>query len=262
MKKIVFLMLVVAFASCKNKTAETQNQAAATATKESVSPPSVSNPKCAITGELKEKFEQNGAKFERFVKKVDPKSESEEQADEWLRITKPDGTCAIVDSIGNGNHYGCAFEDWDGDGFKDRVEYFKWNAAVHLFSKETNTFQKIDGSFNGDQWDFDKAKGLKWQYLEDKTGGMFQLYKLEGLVLKPISEVNFQETEEEGYAISVRNDFVLEGLGYKNDSKKMNADKFLLPLKERGEEQYTAMMERWKASVKRYWTKNLGQILK
>jgi hypothetical protein len=262
MKKILLFTLIVTAFGCKNQTAETQKQTVETVVKDSASTPSVSGTNCSTKGEIVESFEQNGAKFERF-RLVSGDSSEYANKHEWLKISLPNGSCTIMDSIQDANHYGCAFEDWNGDGLKDKVEYYKWDCEVSLFSKTKNDFSdKINGRFSGEQWDFDKTKGLKWQFLEDKMGGTFQLYALKGLEVKIYSEVNFQTTENDGYAIETRNNIVKTADSYTSDNQKVNADKFLLKPKERGEEQYEAMMERWKASVKRYWDKNLATILK
>lgn len=231
MKQFLIAATMLAVVGCKNN--PTPNQTATTGAKETASPTTAANSdaRCAMTGTLKEKFEQNGAKFERFAKPMGSETH------EWLKITLPDGSCKIVDSIGDANHFECTFEDWNGDGFKDRVDSHKWSKEVSLFSKTKNDFSdKIEGSFAGEQRDFDKAKGIKWQILESKMGNSYQLYKIEGLKVKVLSEVSFNDSDES---------ITIEASATQKEAKPADAKTFLVPAKN-GEDQN-------EASVKRYW---------
>lgn len=193
---------------------------------------------CSTVGKLKEKFEQNGAKFERFSKQSNPKSA--EEVYEWLKITLPNGSCKIIGNIQTANHDEVTFEDWNGDGMKDRIDNSKWRKKVSLFSKTKNDFSdKIEGEFCGKQSDYDKAKGLKWQFLEDKFGGVYQLYKMEGLKLRVLSEIDVREDDNGTTQITI-----LKSPSQPAD-KKVATKTFLLPPKNG--------VNQTEASVKRYW---------
>lgn len=242
MKKILIAATLLAVVGCKNNA--TQNPNTATVTKDNTNQAAQTTPagsangatSCASVGQLKEKFEQNGAKFERFSKTT-KSDEGGDRANEWLKITLPDGTCKVVDSIGAENHYECTFEDWNGDGFKDRIDSHKWNKEVSLFSKTKNDFSdKIEGEFNGEQHDYDKAKGFKWQVLEGKMSTSYQLYKLEGLKINVLSVINFNDDD---------GSITIEASATQKVAKEVPAKTFLVPNKQDEEQR--------EASVKRYW---------
>lgn len=239
MKNILISAAILAAIGCKENTTNTQNKTAETQTATQVVQSStISTTDCSTVGELKEKFEQNGAVFERFSKSYD--SKSQDWAYEWLKVTLPDGSCKIIDSIGNLNHYECTFVDWNGDGLKDRIDSDKWRNTVSLFSKTKNDFSdKIDGEFSGEQYDFDKSKGLKWQFLEDKRGGTYQLYKMDGLKLTALSEIRISNDDNE------RNTITILQSPTQATEKEVTEKSFLLP-KKNGEEQV-------EESVVRYW---------
>jgi hypothetical protein len=252
MKKILIAATILAVVGCKNN--PTQNPNTTTATKDNTNqaaqttqpqttPTDSTNgtTSCASVGRLINKFEQNGAKFERFSKTT--KSDvGRENADEWLKITLPDGTCKIVDSIGEESRYSCSFQDWNGDGFKDRIDSWKWHQRkwlqeVSLFSKTKNDFSdKIEGKFKGEQHDYDKVKGFKWQVLEYKMSTLYQLYKLEGLKVKVLSAINFNDDD---------GSITIEASATQKEAKEVPAKTFLVPNKQDEKQR--------EASVKRYW---------
>jgi hypothetical protein len=173
-----------------------------------ISTPSVStalrvvtvSPDCKRMGMVIDKFEQNNAVFERL--------QNEKTEQEWLKITTKDGDCQIVDSIGNANHYAVRFEDWDKDGFKDRINESKWFYEVALFNSQTNDFSRlIEGVFSGDQWDYDKTRSLKYQYLENKMGGQYELYKISDLKKVVYADISIEDPSYEGtnYVVEVTN---------------------------------------------------------
>ena len=212
---------------------------------------------CDEKGELIEKFEQNNALFQRF------KNEKKEL--EWLKITTKDGKCTIISDIGNANHYSVSFEDWDKDGMKDRIDNLKWDYQVSLFDKSKNDFSRhIDGRFNGDQWDFDKTQNLKYQFLENKFGGVYELYRLEGNKKKVFSEISFSNQDaanDNDMKIEIRKNIVHTRDDVKFDSLKMDAQ-LLADVKPKADEAYDAQLLRTQKSVEAYWKKNLSLFLK
>ena len=155
MKYLLIIFVVLTALNCKPAAPKTENATAA-ATSAIVAPKdSIVEKKSTIPwdakGKLLEKFEQNNALFERFS--------DEAKELEWLRITTKNGKCTILDDVGRANHSSVSFEDWDKDGFKDRVNNWKWDYEVCLFDKTKNDFSRlINGRFNGDQWDLIKIR--------------------------------------------------------------------------------------------------------
>lgn len=259
MKYYAYLLLILAAMSCNSKP-QTANVAATTATADtpsvSTTPQSVATSEgCKRKGTVIDKFEQNNAVFERLQNK--------ETEQEWLKITTKDGACKIVDSIGNANHFSCRFEDWDKDGFKDKIDQSKWFYEVYLFNPKANDFSNyIQGVFNGDQWDYDKARGLKYQFLEDKMGGKYELYKIKDLKKLLYGEISLQEPSDEGkgYTIEVVNkkggtEESLDRVVLKTDPSLIKAAKSL------DGEEYQDWSDRVKAAVEAYWRKNEAVFL-
>jgi hypothetical protein len=123
-----------------------------------------------------------------------------------LKITTKDGGCKIIDSLKDANHESVRFEDWNKDGLKDRINASKWYYEVALFNPKTNDFSgRIEGSFSGEQSDYDKAKGLKFQFMEDKMGGTYELYKISDLKKLVYCQISVQEGDDETPAIEVIN---------------------------------------------------------
>lgn len=212
---------------------------------------------CQEKGTLIEKFEQNNALFERL---------SNEKKDlEWLKITTKDGQCTILDDIKTANHYSVTFEDWDKDGFKDRIDNWKWDYSVSLFDKSKNDFSRlINGRFNGDQWDFDKSKNLKFQFLENKMGGSYELYQLNGAektVFSEINILNYDSDGNDGGNVEIRKNIVRNGDDIKFDTLKMDASLFAATRPKENEE-YDVQLARTKKAVENYWRKNLSLFLK
>jgi hypothetical protein len=192
---LYFSMFLVAF-SCNSTP---QNGKVADPSTPSVPSASVS-PDCKRVGTVIDKFEQNNAVFERL--------ENQQTEQEWLKITTKDGGCSIVDSIGRANHDTVRFEDWDNDGFKDRINESKWFYEVALFNAPQNDFSRsIEGTFHGDQWDYDKARGLKFQFLEDKVGGSYELYKIDHLKKLVYAEISLDNHRNESgkYEVTINN---------------------------------------------------------
>jgi hypothetical protein len=181
-------------------------------------------------GELIESFSQNNTQFQRFRLK--------ENTDKpfWFKVTSSDGSCKIVPDKGweEGNHENSQFKDWDGDGFKDWIQDSKWSYKVVLFSKADNFFtQPIDGDFCGEQKDFDKTKSLKWQYMEDKRGGTYELYRLVNRKKVVYSSVSASDEE-----IRVNNNGVEDKSA---DAKALKDDE---------------------KAIQKYWQKNLAKIVR
>jgi hypothetical protein len=206
---------------------------------------------CATKGRLIETFSQNNATFERFERvKYEP---------QWLKVTLPNGSCKIItdEEFVDANHQHCAFKDWDGDGFKDRINSFKWHYEVALFSKADNDFSHaIDGSFNGEQWVFDQAKNLKWQFMEHKWGGRYQLYNIidKKQVVHASIEVTAKEDENDNTVIAV-----ISTLGKNGKPIKLNPETFFSKVP--ANESYEAKEIREKSTIEKYWRTNLAKIL-
>ncbi len=206
---------------------------------------------CATKGNLIETFSQNNATFERF--------ERIEHEPQWLKVTLPNGSCKIItdEEFINANHQSCGFWDWDEDGFKDRVNQFKWHYQVALFSKADNDFSHaIDGSFSGDQWVFDKAKNLKWQCMDNKWGGTYQLYSIVDRKQLVYASLDIRETmDEQDHSIIT----MLSTLGKNGKLVKLDAETFFP--KEPANESYEAQQIRKKNAIEKYWRTNLAKIL-
>ena len=213
--------------------------------------------RCQEKGKLIEKFEQNNALFERLS--------NEKKELEWLKITTKDGKCTILDDIKSANHYSVTFEDWDKDGFKDRLDNWKWDFSVSLFDKTKNDFSRhINGRFCGDQWDFDKSKNLKYQFLENKMGGIYELYQLDGNVKTVYSEINFLNYEPDGNGtnkIEIRKNIVRKGDDIKFDTLKMDSQLYA-DTREVPNEEYEVQLARTKKAIESYWRKNLSLFMK
>ena len=253
---VFFAAAVLLSVGCfsKPKEADATTTAAETTMKQNVAMSAIN---CQTTGQLIETFSQNKAKFERLA--------LEDKELEWLKITLPDGSCRIIEEdIRRANHFTCEFRDWDGDGLKDKIDNWKWNYRVSLFSKEKNDFsRKVNGVFNGEQWDFDKSKDLKWQFLEGKFGGSYQLYKMTDTQKTVFSEIvltNDYDKEGQDPMVEVRKNVVESDKKPTFEKVTIDAASFLIKPKSK-EETYEAMNERWKQSVERYWRQNLAQFV-
>jgi hypothetical protein len=259
MKFYIYLFMLLAAISCNSKP-QTGNVTATTTATDTPSVSAVpqvasSSADCKRVGKVIDKFEQNNALFERLQNK--------ETEQEWLKITTKDGGCKIVDSIGNANHYSCKFEDWDKDGFKDRIDQSKWFYEVYLFNVKANDFSNyISGVFNGDQWDYDKAKGLKYQFIEGKMGGKYELYKIKDLKKLLYCEISLKDPSGDGdkYEIEVANkkggtEESLDRVVLKTDPTLIKAAKSL------DGEEYQDWSNRVKAAVEAYWRKNEAVFL-
>jgi hypothetical protein len=259
MRHSIFFMLVLMFASCKPKEHSTTTAATVTSPMQPVVQDSTDAKKqtinCQTTGTLIESFNQNNSTFERF--------EIKDKQLEWLKITPKTGGCTILDNIREANHYSCRFEDWDGDGFKDRIDQGKWNYEVNLFSKEKNDFsRKIEGYYNGQQWDFDKTKGLKWQFLEDKFGGIYELYKMNDVKKVIYSHIHFRQPEDAKVPeIDIRKNFKTLNDELKFDVVTFDKSTFLVPKSKTNNDEYVAQLDQWRKSAERYWRKNIAQIV-
>ncbi len=244
-----YICLVMAFATlgCNSKP-ENGNAGATTST----TPPQAAavSADCKRVGTSIDKFEQNNAVFERL--------QNTQTEQEWLKITTKDGACTIIDSIGNANHESVRFEDWDKDGFKDRINESKWYYEVALFNAKTNDFSRpIDGTFNSDQWDYDKARGLKYQCLEDKMGSSYELYKISDLKKLVYAEIRIQDPSGEGssYEIEVVNR--KGGTDASQDRTIVKTSPLLIKAAQsiKGEDS-ESRSKRVKAAVEDYWRKN------
>ena len=215
--------------------------------------------KCQEKGKLIEKFTQNNALFERLS--------NEEKELEWLKITTKDGQCIILDDIKSANHYSVDFEDFDKDGFKDRVDNWKWDFSVSLFDKTKNDFSRhINGRFCGDQWDFDKSKNLKYQFLENKMGGVYELYQLNGNVKTVYSEINILNYDSDGNdantnIIEIRKNIVRKGDDIKFDTLPVDAQLYK-DTREMPNEAYEVELARTQKAIESYWRKNLSLFVK
>ena len=161
------------------------------------------------------------------------------------------------------NYHDVSFQDWDKDGFKDRIDAWKWTFNVSLFDQRKNNFSRlINGVFNGEQWDFDKEKGLKYQYLDGKSGGVYELYKLVDTNKIVVSQIDYKTdySEEVPDRIQIRKNFVRTRQTTKYDTLKTDKQLFadLKPLYAGGELQITKA----KRIVVAYWQKNLSLFLK
>lgn len=255
---IVFLMLIfvccrnsnLKFSSSKNDTIlQTSNlNVIKDSIIEKIEPTS-----CQTKGTLLEEFEQNDAKFEYFI--------NSQKDFRWLKVTTKNDKCFVIDSIEVGNQHHSSFEDWDKDGFKDRIYPLRWTYQVYLFDKTKNNFsRKIKGDFNGEQWDFDKKLNLKFQFLEDKFGGDYQLYQLKDTSFKVISEIRFTRKEDEKLKIEIRKNIV-------HSFERMTCDTLIMDnklfdaLQEEKNEELDHWVNRTKNSVKAYWKNNLSSFI-
>jgi hypothetical protein len=157
------------------------------------------DPKCDSKANLIEKFEQNGALFERlsFTKGSDMQPE-------WLKITVGKQPCKILD-ISNLKDGYCKFQDWDKDGLKDMIvgNTETQNYKVSLFNKQNNDFLEIDNHFNDESWDFDAAKGLKIDHSDNNTNrynynfeDSYNLYEFKNGKFRLLSQIFFTIDEE------------------------------------------------------------------
>lgn len=222
MKYYICFVLALVVLGCNSKP-ENGNGAATTSTPSVATTPQAAavSADCKRVGTSLDKFEQNNAVFERF--------KNTQTTQEWLKITTKDGGCKIIDSLANANHDSVQFEDWDKDGFKDRINASKWYYEVALFNAQTNDFSRpIEGVFSGDQSDYDKARGLKWQFMEDKSGGTYELYKISDLKKMVYCQIHVNEDEDGKRSIEVVNkkgttDASSEGTVIKTDPSLLNA---------------------------------------
>lgn len=208
---------------------------------------------CQTKGILLDIFEQNDAKFEYFI--------NNEKDFRWLRVTTKNDKCFVIDSIEVGNQHHSSFEDWDKDGFKDRIYPLKWTYKVYLFDKSKNDFSRlIKGNFNGEQWDFDKKANLKFQFLENKFGGDYQLYQLKDTSFKIISEIRFTRKEDTKSKIEIRKNIVYTFKRMTYDTLIMD-NKLFDALQEKKNEEYDDWVNRTKDNVKTYWKNNLSSFI-
>lgn len=259
MKSTSFIALLCLVASCQS--AAPKQEVAATSTIDSTALKTAiverkSTIPCTQKGKLLEKFEQNKAVFERF--------EDAEKELEWLKITSKDGQCFTIDSIKTANHFSVSFEDWDKDGMKDRIDNYKWHYEVSLFDATKNDFSRcINGRFCGEQWDFDKKQNLYYQFLEDKRGGTYELYKLVGATKTVLSQVVcITDFDDNGaIEIEIRKNIVESEDAFKFDTLKM--DKQLSDaMKSKENDDDNTHLARTKKGLETYWRKNLSVFMK
>ncbi len=251
MKYYVCFVMAFAILGCNSK--PEKGNAGTTTSSPTVSTPTQTaavSEGCKRVGTSIDKFEQNNAVFERL--------QNTQTEQEWLKITNKDGGCTIIDSIGNANHASVHFEDWDKDGFKDRINESKWYYEVHLFNAQANNFSRsIDGVFSGDQWDYDKVRGLKYQYLEDKMGGSYELYKISDLKKLVYAQISFQGPSDDGgkHEIEVVNR--KGGTDVSQDRTVVKTSPLLIKAARsiKGEDG-ESWSKRVKAAVEDYWRKN------
>ena len=252
----IALMLMVLSCQPPTPTTVATTNTATPTSQDSVSAPSGAI-NCQTQGKLIEKFEQNNAIFERLG--------NEEKELEWLKITSKDGKCTILDDVKSANHYSVTFEDWDKDGMKDRVNALKWDYEVYLFDKTKNDFSRhINGRFCGDQWDFGKSKNLKYQFLENKLGGIYELYRLVDTTKTIISQVAYiTDYEDNGnIRIEIRKNIVSTEDAVKFDTLKMDT-RLLADIKPNDEDGYDdKFFDKTRKFLEAYWRKNLSLFMK
>jgi hypothetical protein len=267
MKFYIYCLSVLGVVSCTSKsekgkvvttTTPTSTPVAAAAPQAAV--PLVAAPKtasvsadCQRKGAVIAKFEQNNAVFERL--------QNDKKTQEWLKITAKDGSCKIIDSLADANHDSVRFEDWDKDGLKDRINESKWFYEVALFNPKTNDFSRsIEGSFSGEQSDYDKARGLRTQFMENKRGGTYELYKISDLKKVVYCQISVEEGDGETPNIEVVNkkgatEASPTRMVIKTDPSLLKAAK---PVN--GEDSEVAS-KRLKAAIEAYWRKNEAVFL-
>ncbi len=258
MKFTCITALIFMVFSCKPPTPSTiATTTVADSTKVDSLPMPTGGINCQTQGKLIEKFEQNNATFERLS--------NEGKELEWLKITTKDGKCRILDDVKSANHYSVTFEDWDKDGMKDRVNALKWDYEVCLFDKTKNDFSRhINGRFCGDQWDFDKSKNLKYQFLENKLGGIYELYRLADTTKTIISQVAYiTDYDDNGnIRVEIRKNIVETEDAVKFDTLTMDTQ-LLAEIKPNDEDGYNdKFFEKTRKSLEKYWRKNLSLFLK
>lgn len=259
MIKNLTIILMLIFVCCRNSNSKFSNSTDIQSSKIQTSDINVNKDSifepieptsCQTKGNLLEIFEQNNAKFEYLINNRD------EMDFRWLKVTTKNDKCFVIDSIEVGNQHHSSFEDWDKDGFKDRIYPLKWTYKVYLFDKTKNNFSReIKGNFNGEQWDFDKKLNLKFQFLEDKFGGVYQLYQLKDTTFKVISEIRITSRE-----IEIRKNIVQTYEGMTYDTLPMN-NKLFDMLQEEKNEDYNHWVNRTKKSIKTYWANNLSSFI-
>jgi hypothetical protein len=200
---------------------------------------------CQRKGTVLAKFEQNNALIERL--------QNDKKTLQWLKITPKAGGCIIVDSILTDDQRDeVRLEDWDQDGFKDLIQDSKWYYSVALFNPKTNDFRRIEGAFQGKQSDYDKARGLKSQYMSDKRGGTYELYKIIDLKKILYSQINVEEGDDETPTIEVVNK---KGTTAASETQTViKTDPSLLAAAKQGNEKLAA-------AIKAYWQKNEAVFL-
>lgn len=260
MKSAFIISLIFITFGCQSSAPKQEAATTATATPVVTQKDSVVETKstipCSMTGKLVEKFEQNNAVFERLA--------NEEKELEWLKITTKDGKCFTIDSLNKENHHTISFEDWDKDGMKDRIDNWKWDYSVSLFDKTSNQFSRhIAGRFCGDQWDFDAKQNLKYQFLENKFGGIYELYKLVGANKTILSQVAYITDYDENShdKIEIRKNIVETEEGVKFDTLKMDNQLFTA-MKPKENEDDNVHQAKVKKSLEAYWRKNLPVFMK
>ena len=250
MKYYVCFVMAFVILACNSKPENGNAGATTSTTTVSTAPQAVAvSADCKRVGTSIDKFEQNNAVFERL--------QNTQTAQEWLKITTKDGGCTIIDSL-VGERESVRFEDWDKDGFKDRINESKWYYEVALFNAQANNFSRsIDGVFSGDQWDYDKARGLQYQCLEGKMGCSYELYKISDLKKLIYAQISIQDPMDDGgkYEIEVVN---RKGGTDASEVRSVVKTSPLLikaaqPLKGEDDE---SRSKRVKAAVEDYWRKN------
>ncbi|MEN9610491.1 MAG: hypothetical protein RLZZ628_1305 [Bacteroidota bacterium] len=162
-------------------------------------PISSDEPKCDSKAHLIEKFEQNGALFERFSF-----TKGSDMQPEWLKITVGQQPCKILDISILKDGY-CRFADWNKDGLKDMIvgNSQAKNYKVHLFNKQNNDFTEIENHFNDEVWDFDATKGLKMDHSDNNVHrynynfeDIFNLYEVKNGQFRLLSQIFFTIDDE------------------------------------------------------------------
>jgi hypothetical protein len=246
MKSYNYFMFALIAVSCNSKpekAAEASTTATATAAPTTTAPAAtptapVATPQtaavsadCQRKGTVIAKFEQNNAVFERL--------QNDKKTQEWLKITTKDGGCKIMDNLLDDKYGSVEFEDWDKDGLKDRINHLRFGYEVALFNPKTNDFSsRIEGDFDGVQSDYDKARGLKSQFLADKMGGTYELYKISQLKKVVYSQIQVQE-EDDKPILTVQN----------SKGTVIKTDPALLAAAKQDE-------SKLKAAIQAYWRKN------
>jgi hypothetical protein len=200
MKYLFVTALLSTTLSCKeSKAPEQQVVSKIDNVAKAVSSDASGDPNCDSKAHLIEKFEQNGALFERFSF-----TKGSDMQPEWLKITVGKQPCKILD-ISNLKDGYCRFDDWDKDGLKDMIvgNTQTRNYKVSLFKKQNNDFTEIENHFNDEVWDFDAAKGLKMDHSDNNVHrynynfeDIFNLYEVQKGQFRLLSQIFFTIDDE------------------------------------------------------------------